>query len=82
MTKENQEIEQVVEFEEEIDIVEEKEVPKGVIVAAVTAAGVGIACGVKWLIGKLRNSRLDYVELGGEDDYVEEDSLEIDISEE
>lgn len=83
MSKENQEIEEIVEIEEEIEVTEEKKVPKGAIVAAVAAAGVGIGCGIKWLWGKLRDSRLDYVEVDDEDDYIEEeDSLEIEISEE
>ena len=83
MSKENQEIEEIVEIEEEIEVVEKKKVPKGAIIAAVTAAGVGIAGGVAWIFNKLRDSRLDYIELDeDDDDYVEEDSLEIDISEE
>lgn len=84
MTENNQEIEKVVETESESEvIVDEKKVPKGAIVAGIAAAGVGLVCGAKWLFNKLRNSRLDYVELGDEDEYFEEqDSLEIEISEE
>lgn len=83
MSKENQEIEEIVKVDEETEVIEgeEKKVPKGAIVAAVTAAGVGIACGVKWLWGKLRDSRIDYVQINDEDDCIEEeDSLEIEIS--
>lgn len=85
MSKENQEIEEIVEIEGEVEVIEEEEkkVPKGAIVAAIAAAGVGIGCGIKWLVGKLRDSRIDYVEIDDDDDYFEEeDSLEIDISEE
>lgn len=83
MSDKNQEIEEIVEIEIDEEVIEEKKVPKGVIVAAVAAASVGIIGGVKWLWGKLRDSRLDYVEIDDEDDYLEEtDSLEVDISEE
>ena len=70
MANENEEI-MVVEEETEETIVEEKRTPKGAIVAGVAAAAVGIGCGIKWMIGKLRDSRLDY-------DYVEEESYEDD----
>lgn len=82
MSKENQEIEEIVENEQEIDIVEKKKVSKGAIIAAVTAAGVGIAGGVAWLYNKLKKSSLDYVDIDEDDDYIEEDSLEIEVSEE
>lgn len=84
MSEEIQEIEETVEVETEEDAVKEKKIPKGAIIAAVSAAGVGLACGVKWLWGKLRDSRLDYVEVDDDDDdyFEEEDSLEIEISEE
>lgn len=82
MSKENQEIEVVNEACEETEVVEKKR-SKWPIIAGLTAAGVGIGGGIAWVIKKLRDSRLDYVEIDEDDgDYFEEDSLEIEISEE
>lgn len=81
MTEENQGIEKV----EEVDNVEviEKKPSKGVLIAAATAAGLGIACGIKWLIGNIIKKASDYCDIEDDDDFVEEEeSLEIDITEE
>lgn len=83
MSKENQEITEMVEIEEEVEVTEEKKVPKGVIIAAVTAAGVGIVGGITWIFNKLKESRIDYVDVNDEEDYFEEeDSIEIEVSDE
>lgn len=79
MANENEEI-MVVEEETEETIVEEKRTPKGAIVAGVAAAAVGIGCGIKWMIGKLRDSRIDYDY--SEDDFEDEDDLEVEEVEE
>lgn len=75
---ENENVNEIVEVEEEVV---EKKIPKGVIIAGLTAAGVGIACGVKWLVGKLRDSNIDYCNIDDDDIIEIDDVVEISIEE-
>ena len=80
MSEENHTIEEIVEVED-VEVLEEKK-SKWPLIAGIVAAGTGVVLGAKWLFGKLKNSNLNYVELDDEDDCIEEDSIEIEISKE
>lgn len=65
----------VVEIVDTDEIVEERKVPKGAIIAGVTAAGVAIACGVKWLFNHLRDSNINYCDINDDEDVIEIDEV-------
>lgn len=74
---------EIVETEEETI---EKRVPKGAIIAGVAGAVIAVGAGIKWLIGKLRDTNPDYVYPEdsdfGEEILGVEDTVEIEIEEE
>lgn len=74
---------EIVKTEEETN---EKRVPKGAIVAGIAGAAIAVGAGIKWLIGKLRDTNIDYV-YAEDSDFGDEilgvdDTVEIEIEEE
>lgn len=70
---------EVVETEEETN---GKHVPKGAIVAGIAGAAIAVGAGIKWLIGKLRDTNPDYV-YPGEGDFDDEIvGVDVEVTEE
>lgn len=68
------------EVEQPEIICEEKKTPKGAIVAGVAAAAVAVGCGVKWLVGKLRDSNPEYVDMDDDCDDLDEITISDEIT--
>lgn len=64
------EIMQEENVEVEADVIETK-IPKGAIIAGVAGAAIAVGAGIKWLIGKLRDTNPNYV-YPGEGDFDDE----------